>query len=428
MTKMDYKEEKVVLVGLEINGSDEDIESSMAELEDLAQAAGGQVVFSLVQTRSSADPSTYIGRGKAKEVKALVEELGADSVLFNDELSGTQVRNLVDIIGIKVLDRTNVILDIFAQRASSSEGKLQVKLAQLKYRLPRLAGMGQAMSRTGGGIGTRGPGEQKLETDRRHIQQEIKNIERNLKKVSKNREITRSRRMDKEIPIIALTGYTNSGKSSLMNKIIESTDIEGQDRDVYVEDMVFATLGTSLRRAEFRQGQDFLLIDTVGFISKLPTYLVEAFKSTLEEIRYADLIIHLVDGTSENIDLHIGTTNEILMELGVLDKPMIYAFNKLDQMDKVNMAYLNKYKPSLFISAKTGENVDKLLDLAYEKISENNIRVRLFFDYDNQDSLSYLLEKYSIRDIEYMEAGASITASISKSDYDKYSENVIKSV
>ena len=264
-------------------------------------------------------------------------------VVFNDELSGAQIRNLENIIDRKIVDRTNLILDIFANRASSREGKLQVKLAQLNYRLPRLVGFRDYLSREGGGIGTRGPGEQKLETDRRHILREIDNIERALKNAEKARSIKRKRRENSNLPIVALVGYTNAGKSTLLNRIIEMASENNEIKKVFVYDMLFATLDTSLRRAKLPNGQPFLITDTVGFVSKLPTHLVEAFKGTLEEVKYADLLIHVVDASNSDLDIQIKTTYNILKELEVLDKPIITVFNKMDRANVSDLVYDCRY-------------------------------------------------------------------------------------
>lgn len=426
MLKTRSEVERVLLVGIDKNLLDEDINSSMEELSELAKASGAEVISSVVQRKLSEDPRTLIGSGKAEEIYNYCEELDIDTVIFNDELSGSQIRNLEKIINRNIVDRTNLILDIFAQRANTNEGKLQVKLAQLKYRLPRLSGSGQYLSRLGGGIGTRGPGEQKLESDRRHITREITNIEQKLKLVEKNREVLRAKRSKSNIPIVALAGYTNSGKSTLVNALISPQE-GSASREVFVKDMLFATLGTSLRRSEFNNGREFLLIDTVGFVSKLPTHLVEAFKSTLEEIRFADIIIQVVDVTNSDVELQIETTNKILLDLDLGDKQMIYAFNKIDMLNpEESLNRFKKYEPYVFISAKEKINLEELLDKTYNNLSRDKITVKMFFDYDEQNILNYFIEKYNISDVEYTESGSFIEGKIEDSDYNIYKDHVIE--
>lgn len=425
MTERINQIERVILVGVDLGLLEEDVDIEMEELKELTKASGGFVVSSVVQKKHSIDPATFIGSAKAEEIYTLCEELSVDTVIFNDELSGSQIRNLEKIIDRKIIDRTNLILDIFAQRANTNEGKLQVKLAQLKYRLPKLSGQGKYISRLGGGIGTRGPGEQKLETDRRHILREIDNIEARLEGIIEERKLLRNRRKRNNIPIVALAGYTNSGKSTLMNVLTERTD-PNIDKKVFVKDMLFATLGTSLRRSKFNNGGDFLLIDTVGFVSKLPTYLVEAFKSTLEEIRYADVIVQVVDVSSSDVDLQIRTTNEILMDLDVSDKNIIYAFNKIDLLNEdESLNRFRKYNPHVFISAKEKTNIDEFLDLVYENLPYDFFTVNMFFDFNNQDILNYFIEKYDISDVEYTNEGAYIKAKIDEFDYKYYRKYVI---
>lgn len=426
MLKTRNEVERVLLVGIDKNLLDEDINSSMEELSELAEASGAEVISSVVQRKLSEDPRTLIGPGKAEEIYNYCEELDIDTVIFNDELSGSQIRNLEKIINRNIVDRTNLILDIFAQRANTNEGKLQVKLAQLKYRLPRLSGSGQYLSRLGGGIGTRGPGEQKLESDRRHITREITNIEQKLKSVEKNREVLRSKRSKSNIPIVALAGYTNSGKSTLVNALISNQE-GSENREVFVKDMLFATLGTSLRRAEFNNGREFLLIDTVGFVSKLPTHLVEAFKSTLEEIKFADIIVQVVDVTNSDVELQIETTNKILLDLELSDKQMIYAFNKIDMLDpEESLNRFKMYEPYVFISAREKVNLDKLVDTIYNNLSIDKIAVKMFFNYDEQNILNYFIEKYNISDVEYTESGSFIEGRIEESDYKFYRDHVIE--
>lgn len=377
---MNKLEERMILVGLNVtdykkNTSSTKIEESMIELEELAKAAGGNVLGSIIQNRDNYDVAYYLGKGKAEEIKEYANNMQANLIVFNEELSGAQIRNLEEIIGLDVIDRTALILDIFAKRALSREGKLQVELAQYKYRLPRLIGVGKEMSRLGGGIGTKGPGEKKLETDKRHIRERIYDIQRELKEIKKNRDIQRSKRLKSNLPIVALVGYTNSGKSTLFNKLIQSHKEYSSDKDVFVKDMLFATLDVSLRKAILPSNKEYLITDTVGFVSDLPHYLVEAFKATLEEVSYADLLLHVVDSSNEHFNLQIDTTLGVLKEIGAADKPMIYVFNKAD---KVN--YELDYKPKdeyVFISAKTGYNNEQLLQKIESHINSNLKKVKL---------------------------------------------------
>lgn len=417
--------ERALLVGVNLD-KDEETSKSMQELKQLSEAAGADVISTVIQNMKSINSKTYIGIGKAREIYAAAEELDIDIIIFNDELTGSQQKNLQEELDRKVIDRTNLILDIFAQRATTNEGKLQVKLAQLKYRLPRLVGGSSYLSRTGGGIGTRGPGEQKLETDRRHILREIKNIETRLEKIKRNRETGRKKRNSGEIPIAALVGYTNAGKSTIMNELIKTADSD-ESREVFAKDMLFATLGTTLRRAKLKQGGEYLLIDTVGFVSKLPTNLVDAFKSTLEEIKYADLIIHVVDISNENIELQINTTNEILKDLDVLDKPLLYVFNKVDKVP-INSAEYNftNYKPCIFISAKNNSDIEKLNDFIGENIYGKKHFVKFCFSYDEMDKLSYFVNKYGPKNVIYEEESASIELKIDENDFRKYNKNVVE--
>lgn len=324
--------ERALCVGLNLTsrvmrGSDISIEESMAELKELVKAAGAEFVGELIQNKDKVDTATYLGSGKIEEIKIYAESLDATMIVFNDELSGAQIRNIEDIIGKKIIDRTTLILDIFAQRALSREGKLQVELAQLKYRLPRLYGMGGQMSRTGAGIGTRGPGEQKLEKDKRHILNRAAAIRKELKEVVKHRKIQRSQRQKNKIPIVALVGYTNAGKSTLLNELIKTHPDYEAEKGVFVKDMLFATLDVTLRRALLPNKREFLLVDTVGFVSKLPHDLIEAFKSTLEEVNYADLILHVIDATNESSDIQKHTTDSVLKDLGADEKATITVYN-----------------------------------------------------------------------------------------------------
>ncbi|SHH14841.1 GTPase HflX [Tepidibacter thalassicus] len=425
---MDNVREKVLLVGLNITNvfrkkDDIEIDVSMDELEELAKAAGAEVVDKVIQNRQSRDAAFYIGKGKAEEIKAYCESLDIDIVIFNDELSGAQMRNLEEIIGIKVIDRTALILDIFAQRALSKEGKLQVELAQLKYRLPRLSGLGKEMSRTGAGIGTRGPGEQKLEIDKRHILNRISDIKRELREVKKNREVQRSQRLKSNLPIVALVGYTNAGKSTLTNELIKTHKEYSEDKNVFSKDMLFATLDITLRKALLPNKREFLVVDTVGFVSKLPHDLVEAFKATLEEVKYADLILHVVDASNKNYDLQINTTLEVLRELKVLETPIITVFNKVDKLNyEVNA---KKDEDVVFISCKTGYNIDLLLEKIQNKIMGNLYNVTLLIPYNKGDIFNTIKNKTNVERFEYKENGIYVEVILDEEDYGRYKEYIL---
>lgn len=413
--------EKVLTVGVDLDSNSVDIDSSMEELGELVKAANGEVVGQIIQRRKSIDSAYFIGKGKAEEIADYCNKLNIETVVFNDELSGAQLRNLEDVINRKIVDRTNLILDIFASRATTKEGKLQVKLAQLNYRLPRLVGLGDYLSREGGGIGTRGPGEQKLETDRRHILREINNIEKELKNIEKRREITRKRRINSKLPIVALVGYTNAGKSTLLNKIIEQNEDYDKKKKVFVYDMLFATLDTSFRRGRLPNGQDFLITDTVGFVSKLPTHLIEAFKGTLEEVQYADLILHVVDASNKDLDIQIDTTYNILTELEVLNKPIITVFNKIDKVDLDNVIYNNRHvNNKIFVSAIENKNLDQLLKMIQELLPQKFIETTLQIPYDKQDILAYICDNYEVKNLKYLEEGSLVTVSLNQMDYNKY--------
>lgn len=338
--------EKAVLVGVIQSAKDEE---TMKELEDLAETAGAYVVGVVIQRRKGIDSAHYIGKGKLEELKAFIETNQVDVVIVNDELSGSQIKNMEDILGVKIVDRTCLILDIFARRARTRESKLQVELAQLKYRLPRLVGLGGQLSRLGGGIGTRGPGETKLETDRRHIQNRIKSIEKKLVKIERHRNLYRQRRAKNMVPVVSIVGYTNAGKSTLFNALTKA--------DSYVEDKLFATLDTSARKLTLPSGMHAVLVDTVGFIRDLPHDLVEGFKSTLEEVKYSDLLVHVIDITSSDIDDKIRVVEKVLSELNAIDIPRLNVFNKIDLIDISSM--INN-KHGIFISAKTGIGLDAL--------------------------------------------------------------------
>lgn len=354
--------EKAFLVGLDLSGHMHlPIEESMAELAELAKTAGLVVRNQMIQTRAKPDIRTYLGAGKLTELKALVLGSGVDVVIFDGELTPAQAGHLEEELGIKIIDRTELILSIFAQRAQSREGKLQVELAQLEFRVSHLTGKGVLMSRLGGGVGTRGPGETKLEVDRRRIRDRISILKGNLTEVQRQRETRRKSRRNSKIPMITILGYTNAGKSTLFNRLTKS--------GVLVEDKLFATLDPTVRRLRLPKGSEVLLTDTVGFIQKLPTQLISAFRATLEEVLEADLLVLLIDASHPYFEDHILATRNILKDLEAGDRPIVYAFNKMDAVK--NPLELNliaqKYEPSLALSALTGDGVSDLL-AAIEKI------------------------------------------------------------
>lgn len=349
----------MIIVGINQSQYQQDFEEKMQELVGLVEAAGAQVVSQVTQNLSRAHPATLIGPGKAEDIAQLVIEQQADGVVFLSELSGSQIRNLEELLGAKVLDRTNLILDIFASRATSREGKLQVKLAQLQYRLPRLVGYRNYLSRLGGGIGTRGPGEQKLEVDRRHILREIKNIRKQLKKSTQHRQRTRRQRLKSTLPLVALIGYTNAGKSTITNQLLAHSQ-QSEGKEVLTKDMLFASLDPSIRLVKIDESFQFLLADTVGFVSDLPTLLVESFQSTLEEIEYADLIVIVVDGSSRSVQHQLETTEDILNQLQVGDTPQLIVYNKADLMADILVPENGKHH--LHLSALNDGDIRILID------------------------------------------------------------------
>ena len=424
-------EQRAILVGFNHNSNRNEIyiQDSMEELRELVYAAGAEVLDIIVQNKASIDVRFYIGKGKVEEVRLACEQLGGNLVVFNDELSGAQMRNLSEALEIEVVDRTSVILDIFAKRAKSKEGKLQVELAQLKYRLPRLIGFGKSMSRVGGssggagaGIGNRGPGEQKLELDKRRINERITDIRRELDDVRRNRAVQRVQRKKSELPIVALVGYTNAGKSTVMNYFV-SNNAEDPEKTVFEKDMLFATLETANRRVEFEGNKSLILTDTVGFVSKLPHNLVEAFKATLEEVTEADLLVHVVDASNDKYEMQIGVTEKVLKELGVDNTPSVYVFNKIDRVEENNI--LESYPEALLISAKHGTNMDLLVETIKGKVFNDYVRLKMMIPYADGAVLNYLMEQAQIFSQEYVEEGTVIDVEVSIIDSEKLKKYII---
>lgn len=411
------KKEKynAILVGIQ---RDEDISYSMEELEGLAKAAGADVLGHMIQNMEKPNTATLIGKGKVEELARMIESMEADMVIFNEELSGMQLRNLEEATGVRVIDRTILILDIFALRAVSKEGKLQVELAQLKYRLPRLTGFGKSLSRLGGGIGTRGPGEKKLETDRRHIERRMNDIKSELSQLKSTRNTQRARREKNHIPVVALVGYTNSGKSAIMNRILSMSG--KADKNVFEENMLFATLDTQQRSVDMENGHKFILIDTVGFVSKLPHSLIEAFKATLEEVTYADLLLHVVDSSYDNHDFHIEVTDKVMKEVGAGNKEKIMVFNKCDLPHEHIVPEIGV--ENIEISAKTGYNLELLLQKVEEKLFVDYMYAKMLIPFNRGDISSYLCSEADVKMMEYKDDGTYFELKMKKSDYQRFKE------
>ena len=387
--------ERVILVGV-CTRENENVEESLNELAELADTAGAEAVGRVIQNRESMHPGTYIGSGKIDEVRELAAELHADGVICDDELTPAQLRGLEQELDLKVMDRTLVILDIFAQHATTSEGKLQVELAQLRYRLARLTGKGIAMSRLGGGIGTRGPGEKKLETDRRLIKSRIARLNRELKEMQIHRDTARKKRLNESVPVAAIVGYTNAGKSTLLNALTGA--------DILAEDKLFATLDPTTRNLVLPTGEEVLLTDTVGFIRKLPHHLIDAFKSTLEEAKYADIILHVVDSSNPQMDIQMQVVYETLRELEVGDKTVITAFNKSDcpVAQRLSDPYADD---TIAISARSGEGLDELQIILANVLRARNIYVEKVYDYKDAGKIQLIRRYGQLLKEEYEEDG-----------------------
>ena len=394
-------EERVILVGVS-TGEGDDTEQSLDELEELAKTAGAVTVGRVIQNREQIHPGTYIGTGKIAEVQQLAYEVEATGIICDDELSPAQLKNLEEELDLKVMDRTLIILDIFASRASTSEGKIQVELAQLKYRQARLVGLGSSLSRLGGGIGTRGPGEKKLEIDRRLIKSRIAQLNRELEEVKRHREVARSRRSRQSTAVIAIVGYTNAGKSTLLNTLTGAQVLE--------EDKLFATLDPTTRILELPSGQEILLTDTVGFIRKLPHHLIDAFRSTLEEAKYADIILHVVDASSPQMDQQMYVVYETLKNLGVTDKKIVTLFNKQDKMTENQPHRDLKAEKTIRISAKWGEGLEEVKQILEDLLNEKNVLIERFYDYRDAGVISLIRKYGQLLEEEYRGDGIYVKA------------------
>lgn len=408
MYELKEAEEKVILVGVQLN-ENEPAEESLDELGELAKTAGAEVVGRMIQSREYIHPATYIGRGKITELKELLWETDATGIICDDELTSVQLKNLEQELGCKIIDRTLLILDIFAARAVSSEGKIQVELAQLKYRASRLIGLGNSLSRLGGGIGTRGPGEKKLEMDRRLIRERISRLKKELREVEQHRELIRTQRKDSNLKVAALVGYTSAGKSSLENTLTGAGILE--------DAMLFSTLDTTTRALELEGKQQVLLTDTVGFIRKLPHHLIEAFKSTLEEAKYADIIIHVVDASNPQMDTQMYVVYDTLRQLGVEGKPIITLFNKQDKLEAPQMFRDLHADYTFAVSAKTGQGLDELKGALLDIIRQDQIYVERLYDFSEADKIQLIRKQGQLLEEEYVAEGIAVKAYVPKSIY-----------
>ena len=410
MFETEHMKERMILVGVD-TGSTETAARSLDELADLAETAGAQTAGRLIQARESIHPATYIGKGKLEELKDLLWETEADGIICDDELTGSQIGNLEAELSCKVIDRTLLILDIFAAHAVSGEGKIQVELAQLKYRATRLTGLGRSLSRLGGGIGTRGPGEKKLEMDRRLIRERISRLKADLWNVEKHRELLRSQRRQSGLKSAALVGYTSAGKSSIENALTGAGILE--------DAMLFSTLDTTTRSLVLDNTQEILLTDTVGFIRKLPHHLVEAFKSTLEEAKYADIIIHVVDASNPQMEEQMHVVYETLRELGVEDRPVVTLFNKQDLLTGDSRQKDFRADYSIPVSAKTGQGLEELKKALLEIIRKDQIYVERLYDFSEAGKIQLIRSRGQLLEESYVPEGIEVRAYVPQDIYSK---------
>ena len=412
--------EKVILCGVHtgiLNTLEDTTEESMAELRELAYTAKAEVVGEMVQNKDHPEASTYFGEGKMEELRLAAETLGATLLIFDDELTGSQIRNIENYTHIRTIDRSTLILDIFAQRAISKEGKIQVELAQLKYSLPRLSGMGIELSRLGGGIGTRGPGETKLESDRRHIHRRINSLEAELKEIQAHRDLQRSRREKDNVVVAALVGYTNAGKSTLLNYFTDS--------EVLAENMLFATLDPTMRKLSLPDGRNAVIVDTVGFIRKLPHHLIEAFKSTLDEAVLADVLIHVIDSSNPEMYSQMRVVDDLIQTLGCKAQRIIAVFNKCDVASPLSPRPEGNYTDFVSVSAKSGEGMDELIELLHDALPGKKKEIEVLIPYSDSKTAATLHDGEVILEESYEAEGTKIRILADEALYAKLRNYII---
>ena len=418
---MDELNEKAILVGVQLQ-KDLHFDYGMEELQNLAEACNVEVIGEIRQNLDRINPSHYVGKGKVEEIKAFYEETDANLVIFNDELSPSQIRNLEEDLECKVIDRTMLILDIFSRRAKTREAQVQVELAHLQYMLPRLVGLRASLGRQGGsssgGVANRGAGETKLELDRRKIEDQISKLYKELEHIKDQRETQRKQRTKKGMPVVSLVGYTNAGKSTIMNELLTKSG-QQEEKQVFEKDMLFATLETSVRQIRLEDNKSFLLTDTVGFVSKLPHHLVRAFRSTLEEARNADLLLHVVDVSSEEYRYMMEVTHSTLHEIGVENVPTLYVYNK---SDLAGIPHPKANGDGLWIAAKEGKGLDELLDMVKQKIFADYRSCQMIVPFDRGDIVSYLNKNATVKETEYEAEGTLMKVELSSADYDRFKE------
>ena len=418
------EKQKVLLVGVNLN-DEFYFFKSMSELEELVKACQMLPIGSVVQNLKEINSAFYVGSGKLEEIKDKINELHPDLVVFNNELSPSQLKNLELKLDIQILDRTSIILNIFALRAKTNEAKMQVEISKLRYMLPRLSGLHLSLGRQGGGSGfsNKGSGEKQIELDRRIIEDRISKLNKELSEIETRRNIQRRKRSDSEIPLVSLVGYTNAGKSTLLNTLVDLS-LSDESKKVYEEDMLFATLETSIRKIKIKDGKEFLLSDTVGFIRELPHMLIKAFRSTLDEVKNSDLLLHVVDFSNEEYEENIRVTNSTLKEIGADNIPVIYVFNKCDEVNDIKLPYVDGNK--VYISAKNNIGINELINVISNNIFKEYVTCKMEIPFKKGDIVSYLKEKYDFISTQYTNDGTLIEICLNKKDYGKYKNYIIE--